>query len=250
MSATHEPSPARAWLCRAWIPAVLLLVYAITVHALDLAATLGWRNPIDFRWFRWTFGPTAQHVLARDDAMIAIFRMPSVDAFKFAVWFVLPLLFCLPRIDRTWFGVKGWKRIDLWALLGIGVVGLGAVLLITVVPGLRDYYVSLRGLDAALQVQHMAWSLAYILSWLVGWEFLHRYALLTRLDAAWPRYGWLLIPVLEGAYHVLKHPLEIAGMVAFSIVLTAWARRRKNALLPFLAHLAIEVELVLFMLYV
>ena len=39
-------------------------------------------------------------------------------------------------------------------------------------------------------------------------------------------------------------------MVAFSVILTAWALRRRNTLLPFLAHLAIEVELVLFMLYV
>ena len=250
MNTTHEPSPARAWLRRAWIPAVLLLAYAIAVHALDLAATLGWRSPIDFRWFRWTFGSTAQHVVARDGATIAFFRMPPVDAFKLVVWFALPMLFCLPRFDRTWFGFGRWKRIDVWALLGIGVVGLGAMLLVAVTPGLRNYYYSLRGMDLALQAQYTIWSLAYILSWLVGWEFLHRYALLTRLDAAWPRYGWLLIPVLEGAYHVLKHPLEIVGMVAFSIILTAWARRRRNTLLPFLAHFLIEVELVLFRLYV
>lgn len=230
--------------------AVAMLVYVLVVHALDLAATVGIHDPVDFRALRWTFGPEAYSTATTDYGSVTAYRLPHVDAFKFTVWFVVPLLLCLRGIDRGWIGVRRWRRADLWLLLGLCGVCLGAVLLILVVPGLRAYYGSLRGLDAWARTRYFAWSLAYILSWLVGWEFLHRYALLARLEAAWPRFGWLAVPVVEGAYHIVKHPLEMLGMVAFSLVLTAWARRRRNALLPFLAHLAIEVELVLFLLLV
>jgi len=37
-------------------------------------------------------------------------------------------------------------------------------------------------------------------------------------------------------------------MVALSLVLTLWARKRQNVLLPFLVHLAIELELLVFLL--
>jgi hypothetical protein len=44
--------------------------------------------------------------------------------------------------------------------------------------------------------------------------------------------------------------LEAGGMVLYSVVLTLWAIRRKNALLPFLAHLTIEIELIVFQILV
>ncbi|MCC6490869.1 MAG: CPBP family intramembrane metalloprotease, partial [Candidatus Hydrogenedentes bacterium] len=82
------------------------------------------------------------------------------------------------------------------------------------------------------------------------WEFLHRYFLVRPFSARWPRYGWLVVPVSEGAYHLQKHWTEMILMVAFSVALTWWTVRRKNALLPFLAHLFVEVELIAFMVLV
>ena len=56
------------------------------------------------------------------------------------------------------------------------------------------------------------------------------------------------MPVSEGVYHLQKTLLEALGMVALSVVLTYWARKRANVLLPFLVHLAIELELLAFLL--
>ncbi|MCL4694164.1 MAG: CPBP family intramembrane metalloprotease, partial [Candidatus Hydrogenedentes bacterium] len=93
----------------------------------------------------------------------------------------------------------------------------------------------------------IARGMLWTFSWLIGWEFLHRYFLLRPFAARWPRFGWLIVPFSEGVYHLQKAPIEAAGMVVFSLVLTAWALRRRNALLPFLAHLLVEIELVLFL---
>jgi membrane protease YdiL (CAAX protease family) len=68
------------------------------------------------------------------------------------------------------------------------------------------------------------------------------------LKEHWPRYGWLLVPLAEGVYHLQKPWPEMLGMVAFSLIATQWTLRRDNMLLPLLVHLAIEIELVAFML--
>ena len=119
-----------------------------------------------------------------------------------------------------------------------------AMLLIPMVPSLKATYGGFAAPGQA--VGHLTWTL----SWLIGWEFLHRYVLLTHLDARWPNWGWLVIPFVEGAYHFVQQKPwpETLGMVALSLVVTSWARRRRNVLLPFLAHLAIELELIVFLL--
>jgi membrane protease YdiL (CAAX protease family) len=89
----------------------------------------------------------------------------------------------------------------------------------------------------------MAWNA----SWLIGWEFMHRYMLLGAAQKAAPHWGWLLVPLSETLYHLQKPPIEMLGMLALSVVLTLWCMKRGNWLLGFLVHLIIEVELLIFL---
>lgn len=206
----------------------LVAGYVLAVLLVDTLAALEVQTPIDWRVFSWT----------SDNGF---------DWFKFVTWFVVPFLVSLRGMDRGYFGVARWKRWD-WALLiGLGAVGLVAVLTINVFPSLREYYPSYSELPWSQKWEIVGRGMLWTFSWLIGWEFLHRYFLLRPFAARWPRYGWLLVPLSEGAYHLQKAPLEAAAMFVFSLILTAWALRRRNALLPFLAHLVIEIEVVLFM---
>lgn len=213
--------------------ALFLLAYTAAVHTVD---ALGLHQP-------WTSDLTDWEPLRELSGL-------GFDLFKFLAWFAAPflLLLALRRIDWGYFGVRRWKRADLLVLGGLALTGLAAVLSIRVFPSLQDWYPSLAHLPAddkwRIAVDRLVWTF----SWIVGWEFIHRYALLTGLTRAWPRYGWLLIPLVEGLYHLQKDPLEAAGMVLFSFVLTRWALLRRNTLLPFLAHLVVELELLAFQL--
>lgn len=170
------------------------------------------------------------------------------DLYKFIVWFAAPFLLCLPRMDWGWFGVKRLRRGD-WLLLGaLVLVCLGAILIIPLFPGLSAAYAGIGHAPLKYKKAFLAHQLLWLVSWLPGWEFLHRYFLLRPMMRVLPRYGWLIVPLSEGLYHLQKPPLEMIGMVLFSLVLTWWAIRRRNLLLPFLAHLAIELELTIFLL--
>lgn len=125
--------------------------------------------------------------------------------------------------------------------------GVAAISLIGFVPTLRETYPSLGAAPLSLKLTEGLRLLIWTCSWLPGWEFLHRYVLVTSVQAKWPRFGWLLVPLIEGAYHVQKPWPETLGMVLFSVVATRWTMTRRNVLLPFLAHLIIELELILFL---
>jgi len=209
---------------------ILVIVYVAAVLAIDTLAVHGKTWPVDWRFFQW--------------------RAYSADLFKFIAWFVVPFLVCLPRMDWGYLGVKRWRRFDLYVLAGLAAAGALAVAVIPLFPSLRATYPSMAGYAAAAKWSYAGHNLLWILSWLLGWEFLHRYFLLTPLVKHAPRYGWLLIPVSEGLYHLQKPPLEAAGMVLASLAITYWALKRRNALLPFLAHFMIEIELVAFRLVV
>ena len=219
------PKPSRG-------AALSMLCYVAAVHAED------------------TFG--LLRGLAGDTAPL---RIANFDLFKFVAWFVLPLIFVLVSRQMDWgyFRFTRWRRFD-WALLaGMALVGLAVMGMVYALPSLLDTYSSMGRLPVAVKLRQAMWGnygLVYLFSWLVGWEFLHRYVLLRQLDATWPRYGWLVVPAIEGVYHLQKPLLEAGGMVAFSLVFTPWVRERRNVLLPFFAHLVIEVELLLFLLFV
>ena len=90
-------------------------------------------------------------------------------------------------------------------------------------------------------------------SWLTGWEFLHRYVLIHHIKKAWPALAWplvlVIIPLIETLYHLGqgKAFIEIAAVPVFSLALCAWTLHRENIVGPAIAHLFVEVALVMFL---
>lgn len=210
-----------------WPTTAAVLGYVAIVLGVDMLASHAIRLGIDWRVFCW--------------------YVHSFDLFKFMAWFMIPFLFSLRGMDWGYFGVKRWRRVDVLILAGMAVLGLLAVLIIPLFPSLRAVYQSSASLPWAARWMVAGQSLVWTLSWLMGWEFLHRYVLLRQVSARWPRFGWLIVPLSEGLYHLQKPPLEALGMVVFSLILTPWALRRKNMLLPFLVHFFIEASLIIFL---
>lgn len=213
--------PMRRALCAA--------AYVMLVLGVDALATQDVRVP-----FAWR--------------LVLQFQPRGFDVFKFAAWFVIPFLFALPHLDLHAFTFKRWRRVDLYLLAGLLAAGALAVILIPRIPGVRETYRGYGHLSLQQKHSFLFCHLMWTASWLIGWEFLHRYVLLRPWDRSLPRAGWLIVPVSEGLYHLQKAPLEALGMVALSVVLTLWTRKRQNILFPFLVHLAIELELLAFLL--
>jgi membrane protease YdiL (CAAX protease family) len=171
----------------------------------------------------------------------------GLDLFKLIMWLIIPFLFCLPHLERQQFTLSRWKRVDYAILTTVMLVGIGAVLAIPLIPSLHSTYRGMGAAPASVRWANAMRLLLWNLSWLPGWEFLHRYVLLRAVDSKCSRYGWLLVPLAEGLYHLEKAWPETLGMVAFSLVATYWARKRRNVLLPFLAHLTIELALIAYL---
>jgi len=207
--------------------AVIALAYVALALLVDTLASRGVEVPFDWGVFRWR---------ARG----------GFDAFKFVAWFLVPLALALPAMDWGYFGIKRWRRMDWGILAACVLVGAVAVLSISLFPSLRAAYGSHAGASAEAKWFFLSYSLVWTLSWVIGWEFMHRYLLLRPLSDLWPKYGWLIIPFYEGIYHLQKPLLEAGGMFAASAILTFWALKRRNALLPFIAHFIIELELRVF----
>lgn len=176
------------------------------------------------------------------------FQPYGFDVFKAVAWLIIPLCLTFRMAHWDWFGVKRWRRSDVAVLAGMAAIGALAVLLIKFVPGLRGFYPSYAGMPAQAKIDFAVFYAIWWLSWLPGWEYMHRFYLLGTVNARWPVWGWILVPVFEALYHLQKHPLEAAGMFAMGVVLTWWARKRENVLLPFLAHFLVEAELLAFQL--
>lgn len=207
------------------------LVYAAVVLAIDALAAGNVRTPFHWNKFLW-----------RSES--------NFDYFKFLFWLILPLTISLPRMDWQYFTFKRWKRVDIYLLIGLASAGLLALTVIPFVPQLRAWYPSLAEASPAMKEHWVRTNALWLLSWYPGWEFLNRYFLLRPLVERWPRAGWLLVPVAEGLYHLQKHWMEAGLSLIGSIALTGWAALRRNLLLPFLVHGAVEIGLVIFMLLV
>ncbi len=171
------------------------------------------------------------------------------EVFKFIFWFLVPFLFCLPWMDWRWIGWRQWASADVAIVCALALLGMVAMLLIPEFQSLRSRYPSMSILPLDMKLDYLGSKLVWILSWLIGWEFLHRYLLLRASVRLAPNWGWLLVPLSEGLYHLQKPLLEAAGMVALSVILTQWTLRRRNLVLPLLVHLLIELELLLFVLF-
>lgn len=239
-----QPEPAKPSAYAVWG----VLAYVAIVLAVDTLAAQGARWPIRWSTFQWSAPLCAAHLPEPFAGWCRNDLLAYADLFKLAFWLVVPFLFCVWRMDWGWFGVTRWKKVDLILMAVFLILCVGAVFLVPYLPGVREYYVGGGGWRGA----HMDWShffggLVLTGSWLLGWEFLHRYVLLRNTDGAWPRWGWLLVPLSETLYHLQKPLFEAGGMGLFSLVATFWTRRRKNMLAAFLAHLAVEVTLLAFL---
>jgi hypothetical protein len=204
----------------------IVIAYVALALGLDLLATFGIKTAgIDWAQLRWV-------------------HASGFDFFKFLFWLVVPLLIALPSIDWHYFTFRRWKKADAIFLAALTGAGLAAVLVIPFIPELREIYPNQAGLPANVKWARIQWYLVWDLSWLPGWEFLHRYFLLTVVARRWPRAGWLLAPLFEGLYHWPKSLIEALAMTLFSVAATQWALRRRNLLLPLFAHAAIEIALL------
>lgn len=243
-----------AALLAKWWP-LLVMAYAATVLGIDALATEGVEWPWDWAGlFTWSSlevraALTWARVPSWITAPLGLRFLSSFDWFKFLLWLVVPFVISLRHMDWRALGPMRWKRVDIGILAGIALIGILAMMLIPHLPDLRRIYPDYSSRPDDFKIAFFVSQLVWIVSWLPGWEFLHRYALLRAGIAKWPRFGWLLVPLFEGIYHLQKPIPEMAGMVLFSLVMTLWALRRRNVLLPFLCHLIIEVELVLFLLF-
>lgn len=221
---------------RRYLLVAVPVAYVILVHLVDSLAAHGSLWLVDWRIFRW-----------KTDS--------GADLYKLFAWLVVPFVASLPDFEFGYFTFRRWKRVD-WALLG-GVVGIGAAVMavLPVIPGVGDYYRGWGGYSIEQRWDNASHALLWTFSWLCGWEFVHRYFLLKRfrdLEVKWALFAALvIIPVIEALYHVIqgKPHLESLGMGVLSVVFCAWALRRRNVLLPFLGHLAIELELIVFLFF-
>ncbi len=172
----------------------------------------------------------------------------DLEFLPWITWGALPAAILYWRhgawLSRECFGFARWTRGDKLFLLGVVVTAGFSIVVVRLVPALTDYYRTLSSYGNFTPDQHTQYflgSLAWILSWLPLWEFMTRGMLLPFVDRAFPKYGWLTVPALESAFHLVKPWPEALAMLVFSLVATQWVRRRRNLMLPFLAHLAFEL---------
>lgn len=226
MSSETERPSAPAF--RGALVAVLVLAYVVCVHSIDILATFRVRSPIDWSLFSWRWAN-------------------GFDGFKFVAWLVLPAILTIRKVDLGYFGVTRWKRLDVVLFLAFMLIGVAAVFAVPHLPGVRELYIKTGNLPIEMRREIALSQFVWTMSWLVGWEFLHRCTLLVFLKERWPRAGWLLIPLIEGAYHLQKPLIEAVGMTLYSLTATYWSLRRNNMLLPLLVHFTIEVALIAYM---
>ena len=223
---------------------IAAVAYVFVALAVDTLAVYDIQWPLKWSVFQWRPESFWRVLGATPPDWMRLSPINRFDLFKFMFWFVIPFAVCLRGMEWRWFSPRDWKRND-WLLLGAMVVlGSLAVASIPFIPALRNAYPGMSHLPADMRWTSLFAYLLWTASWLPGWEFMHRYFLLRVVIHRFPRYGWLLIPVSETLYHLQKPLLEAGGMAVFSLLLTFWAVKRRNLLLPFIAHLYIETLLL------
>lgn len=240
-----------------WVAAAVM-AYAAVVLLVDLLATYRVQFGLNWVYFDWklfAFGEwltrfLQTHGIPSWPAQWMTWQgVGAFDLYKFVFWFVVPLLFSLPKLEPGWLLPKRLTRTErnFFALLVLMVSA--SVFIVLFVPGLRAYYPSVAYLPRSEKIVIFFSMLSWVLSWLPGWEFLHRYCVLRAATVIHPRL-WLLVPLYEVGYHLSKHPLEAAGMGILSLVLTYWTYQRATMFYPALVHFSIEMSLALFLLFV
>lgn len=240
-------------------PFWFVILYMVLVLGIDTLATQHVKFIIDWDLFNWWSADIAAKLspwvaaIGLPDASIAWLRTPlaqRVEVFDMIFWLIVPFIACLRGMDWKAFGFGRLGKWDYALLLLIGIGGMAVMFIIPHIPELQSTYPTRAHLSSEQKWDYVISKTVWNLSWLLGWEFLHRYLLLRSAIAKSFRHGWLLVPLSEGLYHLQKPLLECFGMVFFSIVLTRWAMARGSVLAPALAHFLIEVDLMVFRLLV
>ena len=229
----------------------IVIIYIILVLGIDTLAAQRAQWPFPWsrlQWFLSTSYPSLRGTV-----------WGGFDCFKFLFWFVLPFIASLWWIDWRYLLTRRWKKWDGFLVGGIAVFGMLAMFIIPLVPALQATYPSLGHLESAQKWGYVTRAMIWNFSWLIGWEFLHRYVLLRavqreEMTGRWGLPGWklsqwywLAVPLSETLYHLQKPLAEAGGMLVFSTILTLWCLSQKKWLVACLVHLIIEVELVVFM---
>lgn len=228
---------------------VLIVGYVALVLVWDTLVTVGDSRTVNWAVFQWR-PPHLEALLAGLSApnflvgWMSWSILSKVDLFKLLFWLVIPVGLCLWRMDWDYFTKRRIKPVDWQFLLGMCGLALVAIISVKFIPSLARLYHGSGASTLSGELAYFVRQMLWVLSWLVGWEFMHRYFLLRRVTADFPRFGWLLVPLAEGAYHLVKPWPEMLAMVAFSVIMTQYVMRRKNLVIPFLAHMAVEVLLI------
>lgn len=208
---------------------LLIYAYIVFIMGIDSLAAWGVQFPFDWRVLRWR-------------------NSFYLDWFKLLFWTLLPICMVFRDIDWHYFTTKRWKKVDVYLLIGFLLIGVVIAYMIRYVPALDAEYHSRSSRSLAGKFRFFWTAIVLALSWLPGWEFLFRYLLLRRIQECGIRFLWLLIPLSEFVYHLQKPFIEAVGILIFSLFFTQWAMIRRNTLLPLLAHLLFEMEVMLSML--
>ena len=212
------------------IKAIYALCYAIFALTIDSISTIRLKWGIDWGIFHWQL-------------------KNGFEVSTFILWFAIPFVFTYKSIDWQYFGVSRLKKNDIYVVILLSVLGMIGVLSIKFFPGLRSFYPSIAFQNASAKLNWALYKMTWNMSWLTGWEFLHRYVLLTCFESAFPKKGWFGVCLIEFVFHFQKAFLEAIGMLIFSVIVTYWAYKRKNIILPFFSHLLIESFLLLLILF-
>ena len=205
-----------------------MVIYAIVALTVDSLSTVQSDWLLDWSKFYWRLGSG--------------FEMSTA-----ILWLAVPAILMCRDFDIGVFTFARWRKIDACLLIALILLGICGVCLIKFIPVLNTYYQSKSNLSVAMKWSYAAGNLIWLSSWLIGWEFLHRVFLMHYLQVVLGRIGPCCIPVFEFLFHLQKSLPEALGMLLLSIVLTYWSYKRKNVLLPFFAHLSIEVTLLVYL---
>ena len=231
-------------------PSVLVIGYVALVLAWDVLISVGDKRTINWGIFQWR--PVdlqllleSLHVPHSLISWMGSAFFAQVDLFKLVFWLLIPLAICIWRMDWDYLTRRRVKPADWWFLVGMCAIGAVAVIAVKFIPVMATQYGGMGQAALSLRLKFMVVQIFWVASWLPGWEFMHRYFLLRRVSVDFPGGGWVLLPLAEGAYHLSKPWPEMLAMVAFSVIMTQYTLLRKNIVIPFLAHLAVEVFLIL-----
>ncbi len=207
--------------------AALMVLYAIAALTVDSLSTMHSRWVFDWSQLYWSF--------------------PSgFEASTFILWLVIPALLMARHLDIHFFTFRRWKKSDYRLLLVFIVLGALAICLIKFIPELNAYYPSGGFSSTSAKWKYGLHQTVWVLSWLIGWEFLHRVFLLRYVRILAGTAGLALIPLIEFGFHLQKTLPEALGALLLGAVLTWWSYKRKNVLLPFITHFSIEISLVVY----